>query len=87
MGTRNTYCEVLSIYKVKIKAFPKETCSPTISVLKIGTSIKEFQINLHSKERKKGLLQPINYRIFMINLFSQISNVCFEWIKLSMLPL
>lgn len=54
VGTRNIYCEVLSVYKVKIKAFPKETCSPNISVLKTGTSVKKFQINLHGKEKKKG---------------------------------
>lgn len=68
---------VLSLYKVKIKAFPKETCDPNTSVMKIGTSIKKFQINLCSKE-KKGLLQPINFRIYLINLLSQISNVCIE---------
>lgn len=44
---------VLSLYKVKIKAFPKETCDPNTSVMKIGTSIKKFQINLCSKEKKK----------------------------------
>lgn len=70
---------------MKIKAFPRETCGPNISVLKAGTSIKKFQINLHSKEKKKELLQPINYRICVINLLSQISNVCIKWIKMSVL--
>lgn len=37
---------------MKTKSFPKEVCGLNTSVLKTGTCIKKFQINLHSNEKK-----------------------------------